>query len=83
MLLDSVDAVVIFNEETPEELIHELLPDLLVKGGDYKRDEIVGALEVESQGGKVVILPYLEGYSTTEMIQKERKKVLTGEDSSG
>ncbi|MDP6340260.1 MAG: D-glycero-beta-D-manno-heptose 1-phosphate adenylyltransferase [Candidatus Marinimicrobia bacterium] len=74
MLLDSVDAVVIFNEETPEELIHELLPDLLVKGGDYKRDEIVGALEVESQGGKVVILPYLEGYSTTEMIQKERKK---------
>ncbi|MEA1881606.1 MAG: D-glycero-beta-D-manno-heptose 1-phosphate adenylyltransferase [Candidatus Marinimicrobia bacterium] len=72
--LESVDAVVIFNEETPKELIGELLPDLLVKGGDYNKDEIAGAVEVEAHGGKVVIIPFLEGYSTTKSIQNRRKK---------
>lgn len=65
-----VDAVVIFDEETPLELIKSILPDVLVKGGDYKPEEIVGAKEVLDAGGKVVINPIIDGYSTTSIIQK-------------
>jgi D-beta-D-heptose 7-phosphate kinase/D-beta-D-heptose 1-phosphate adenosyltransferase len=65
-----VDAVVIFNEQTPLELITALLPDVLVKGGDYNTDQIVGAKEVTAAGGRVVINPIVEGFSTTGTIQQ-------------
>jgi len=65
-----VDAVVIFEEDTPLELINSIRPDVLVKGGDYTIENIVGAKEVISNGGRVVINPVIEGYSTTNMIDK-------------
>src|SRR6478672_1083783 len=65
-----VDAVVIFEEDTPKELISEILPDVLVKGGDYTVDQIVGAPEVIAHGGRVVINPIVEGFSTTGIIEK-------------
>jgi rfaE bifunctional protein nucleotidyltransferase chain/domain len=65
-----VDAVVIFEEPTPLRLISAILPDALVKGGDYTIDEIVGASEVIGNGGKVVINPILQGFSTTGLIEK-------------
>jgi D-beta-D-heptose 7-phosphate kinase/D-beta-D-heptose 1-phosphate adenosyltransferase len=68
--LEMVDAVTIFSEETPRELIVSLMPDVLVKGGDYKVEEIAGAKEVIENGGRVVINPIVEGYSTTSIIQK-------------
>ena len=68
--LSMVDAVVIFDEETPLELIKAVKPDVLVKGGDYKLEEIVGAKEVMADGGKVVINPILPGFSTTSIIDK-------------
>ena len=68
-----VDAVVIFEEDTPFELITSLLPDVLVKGGDYTIDTIVGAKEVIANGGKVIINPIVEGFSTTNIIEKIKK----------
>ncbi len=65
-----VDAVVIFEEDTPLELINAILPDVLVKGGDYTLEQIVGAKEVVAAGGRVVINPILPGYSTTGLIEK-------------
>ena len=65
-----VDAVVIFEEDTPLELISAVRPDVLVKGGDYTIEQIVGAKEVIANGGRVVINPIVEGYSTTEIINK-------------
>jgi len=65
-----VDAVIIFTEDTPLELIKALLPDVLVKGGDYKVDEIAGAKEVIENGGRVVINPILTGFSTSSIIGK-------------
>jgi rfaE bifunctional protein nucleotidyltransferase chain/domain len=65
-----VDAVIIFDEDTPLHLIGAILPDVLVKGGDYSIDEVVGAKETIAGGGKVVINPYLEGFSTSELIEK-------------
>jgi len=65
-----VDAVVVFEEDTPLELISTLLPDVLVKGGDYTIDTIVGAKEVIAHGGKVIINPIVEGFSTTHIIEK-------------
>jgi len=65
-----VDAVVIFEEDTPLELINSIKPDVLVKGGDYTIQQIVGAKEVISNGGRVVINPVIEGYSTTTLIDK-------------
>ena len=65
-----VDAVVIFEEETPLELISTLLPDVIIKGGDYTIDQIVGGKEVIANGGKVVINPMVEGFSTTSLIDK-------------
>ena len=75
--LNSVDDVIIFKENTPQNLINELEPNILVKGGDYKKNEIVGAREVEEKGGEVVILPLVPGYSTTKII---KEKGLTGQD---
>ena len=65
-----VDAVVIFDEDTPLELINAIRPDVLVKGGDYTIEQIVGAKEVIANGGRVVINPIVEGYSTSEVIKK-------------
>jgi D-glycero-beta-D-manno-heptose 1-phosphate adenylyltransferase len=67
-----VDAVVIFNEDTPLELINAIMPDVLVKGGDYTIEQIVGAKEVMANGGKVVINDIIEGFSTTGIIDKIR-----------
>ena len=66
--LTMVDAVVMFEEDTPRNLITSILPGVLVKGGDYTIDEIAGAKEVIANGGKVVINPILDGYSTTGII---------------
>ncbi|MBO9202317.1 MULTISPECIES: D-glycero-beta-D-manno-heptose 1-phosphate adenylyltransferase [Niastella] len=65
-----VDMVVIFEEDTPLNLITTLQPDVLVKGGDYTLEQIVGAKEVMEAGGKVIINPIVEGFSTTGIIQK-------------
>ncbi|QEC66548.1 D-glycero-beta-D-manno-heptose 1-phosphate adenylyltransferase [Panacibacter ginsenosidivorans] len=67
-----VDAVVIFDEDTPLELINIVQPDILVKGGDYTMEQIVGAKEVMARGGRVVINPIMQGFSTTGIIQKIR-----------
>lgn len=69
-----VDAVIIFEDDTPLKLITELKPDVLVKGGDYTLDQIVGAKEVMASGGRVVINPILEGYSTTGLISQMSKE---------
>ena len=65
-----VDAVVIFEEDTPLALISALLPDVLVKGGDYTPEQIVGANEVTANGGRIVINPIIPGISTTAIIEK-------------
>ncbi len=67
-----VDAVVIFEEDTPLELIKMIKPDVLVKGGDYTVDQVVGAKEVIAAGGKVIINPVVPGFSTTAIINKMR-----------
>ncbi|MBX2904914.1 MAG: D-glycero-beta-D-manno-heptose 1-phosphate adenylyltransferase [Taibaiella sp.] len=67
------DAVCLFDEDTPEELIKLLKPDVLVKGGDYTIDKIVGADFVQQHGGRVEIIPFVEGYSTTGLINKIQK----------
>jgi len=66
----AVDAVTIFDEDTPLDLIIAVEPDVLVKGGDYSLEQIVGAKEVIAYGGKVVINPIVEGYSTTGILEK-------------
>jgi D-beta-D-heptose 7-phosphate kinase/D-beta-D-heptose 1-phosphate adenosyltransferase len=68
--LASVDAVILFSEDTPQELLQALRPDVLVKGGDYTKEQIVGADYIEQQGGQVVIVPFIKGYSTTETLAK-------------
>jgi D-beta-D-heptose 7-phosphate kinase/D-beta-D-heptose 1-phosphate adenosyltransferase len=68
--LAAVDAVVVFGEPTPLELIVALQPDVIVKGGDWNLDAVVGAQEVESWGGQVKIIPTVEGFSTTRLIAK-------------
>lgn len=65
-----VDAVILFDEDTPLELIKKVMPDVIVKGGDYTLDQIVGAKEVMAHGGRVVINPIVEGYSTTGILGK-------------
>jgi rfaE bifunctional protein nucleotidyltransferase chain/domain len=65
-----VDAVVVFEEDTPLNLINAILPDVLVKGGDYSIDQIVGAKEIIANGGEVVINPILQGFSTTALLEK-------------
>lgn len=68
--LEMVDAVVIFDEDTPLELIKIVLPDVLVKGGDWKPEQIVGSDIVLARGGEVRSLPFIAGYSTTKIEQK-------------
>lgn len=67
------DAIILFREETPYELIKNIKPDILVKGSDYKAEEIVGYDILQQTGGKVVTIDLLPGYSTTNLIQKIRK----------
>ncbi len=76
--LECVDAVVVFDEETPRELIAKLLPDVLVKGGDWGPDEIVGREEVEAAGGKVVSIAIAQGWSTSEILRKIRAPEAAG-----
>lgn len=76
--LAAVDYVTVFGEDTPRELVTALLPDVLVKGGDYTRDTIVGADEVEAAGGRVVVVPLVPGRSTTAIL--ERANALRDED---
>jgi D-beta-D-heptose 7-phosphate kinase/D-beta-D-heptose 1-phosphate adenosyltransferase len=73
--LESVDAVVIFDQDTPLELVRELRPSVIVKGGDYSPDTVVGAAEVRASGGDVVIVPLTPGQSTTAIIEKLRTNV--------
>ena len=68
--LEAVDCVTVFDEPTPRDLIQALLPDVLVKGGDWGPDEIVGREEVEAAGGRVASIPFVEGYSTTALIER-------------
>ncbi len=70
--LEVVDAVVFFHDATPLALIESLSPDVLVKGGDYTRQSIVGADFVEGHGGQVAIIPLLSGYSTTALMEQLR-----------
>lgn len=69
---ECVDAVVIFDELTPQKTVAALLPDVLVKGGDWPGNQIVGREEVEAAGGRVVLIDVVEGYSTTEIVKKIR-----------
>ena len=68
--LRSVDAVVLFNEDTPAELIRHIQPDILVKGGDYTPETIVGRETVEKRSGRTVIIPFLTGYSTSAIVER-------------
>lgn len=70
--LAAVDAVVIFDQDTPLELIRALEPDVLVKGGDYTEGTIVGAPEVRARGGEVVVVPLTPGQSTTAIVERIR-----------
>lgn len=74
-----VNAVVLFNEETPYDLINIIKPDILVKGGDYKAKEVVGVDIVKVYGGKVVILPFVKGYSTSAIEMKIIENYKKGE----
>ena len=72
--LESVSLVVVFVENTPDALIREVLPDVLVKGGDYKAKEIVGYDTVTQNGGRVEIIPFVEGRSTTNLVNLIRER---------
>ncbi len=76
--LSSVTYVTIFDDESPRRLIKEILPDVLVKGGDYDLDEIHGREEVEAAGGRVLALPFTEGASTTSIIERIREGASEG-----
>jgi len=70
--LECVDAVVVFEDLTPQKVIAALLPDVLVKGGDWPGNQIVGRAEVEAAGGRVVLVDTVPGYSTTEILKRIR-----------
>lgn len=71
--LSAVDAVVIFDEDTPHAIISAILPDVLVKGADWASDAIVGRDVVEARGGRVVRIPLAQGYSTTAILERARR----------
>lgn len=68
--MEMVDFVVLFNEPDPHNLISAIRPDVLVKGGDWNTEKIIGADIVEEAGGRVVVVPYIKGFSTTEIIER-------------
>ena len=76
--LECVDYVTIFDEETPRELIAQLLPDILVKGGDWGVTDIIGREEVEAAGGEVLSLPFVEGCSTSDVIARILERLCPG-----
>jgi D-beta-D-heptose 7-phosphate kinase / D-beta-D-heptose 1-phosphate adenosyltransferase len=71
--LGCVDAVTLFDEDTPAELIAALLPDVLVKGGDYTPEAVVGRAAVEAAGGRLVLIPFVTGRSTTGILERIRE----------
>src|SRR5689334_23316353 len=76
--LACVDAVSIFDEDTPADIIRRVQPDVLVKGADWPADQIVGRDTVEARGGRVVLEPVEQGYSTTDLIAKAQAKTGSG-----
>ena len=68
--IEFIDAVILFNEDTPYDLINILKPDVLTKGGDYKKNDIVGNQLINKEQGKVVVIPLTQGYSTTSILEK-------------
>lgn len=80
--LPFVDFVTVFSELTPKLLIDEIRPDILVKGGDYNADEIIGADRVKADGGKVITLPLVSGFSTTKILENASEKGLTDRDNT-
>jgi D-glycero-beta-D-manno-heptose 1-phosphate adenylyltransferase len=70
--MEMVDFVILFNEPDPYDLIAAIQPDVLVKGGDWNSEKIIGADLVEEAGGSVVVVPYIKGFSTTEIIERIR-----------
>jgi rfaE bifunctional protein nucleotidyltransferase chain/domain len=72
--LGCVDAVTFFDEDTPADLIAALLPDVLVKGGDYTPDAVVGRDVVEAHGGRLIIIPFVDGRSTTDILHRIRER---------
>jgi D-beta-D-heptose 7-phosphate kinase/D-beta-D-heptose 1-phosphate adenosyltransferase len=72
--LEAVDLVVVFDEDTPLRLIRQVRPMVLVKGGDYRREEVVGREVVESDGGEVVIVPSVPGHSTSALVGKSQAR---------
>jgi D-beta-D-heptose 7-phosphate kinase/D-beta-D-heptose 1-phosphate adenosyltransferase len=75
--LEAVGAVTIFEEDTPLELIKDIVPDVLVKGGDYAPEQVVGRVEVEAAGGRLVLIPLVEGHSTTGLVHRAAERDLT------
>jgi len=73
--LKAVDIVCLFDEDTPLELIKKVKPDFLVKGGDYKLDQIIGRELVENQGGQVLTIPFIGGHSSTSIIDRIKKEI--------
>ena len=71
--LQFVDAIVLFSEETPEKLIETIIPNILTKGGDYKVTEIAGHKVVLENGGEVILVPFIDGFSTTNIVNKIKK----------
>ena len=72
--LEAVDLVIVFGQDTPLELIRRVKPTVLVKGGDYRPDQVVGRELVESLGGKVVLVDLVPGFSTTRIVEKSRSR---------
>jgi len=68
--IEEIDYLTSFSEETPQKIIARLLPDVLIKGGDWRPEEVVGKREIEDAGGEVVIIPYLEGCSSSEIVKR-------------
>ena len=66
------DAIIVFEQDTPEALIHAIKPDVLIKGGDWKKEDIIGSEFVESYGGAVKTIPYLNGFSTSGIIERSK-----------
>ncbi|MCM1541804.1 MAG: D-glycero-beta-D-manno-heptose 1-phosphate adenylyltransferase [Blautia sp.] len=81
--LEYIDYVAIFNEDTPLELIKKIQPDVLVKGGDYSNEYVIGTKEVEAWGGKLVLIPFVEGKSTTNIIKVIEKTFQDNEKRAG
>ena len=75
--LECVDLVTVFDDDTPLALIEAIRPDVLVKGGDYRPEEVVGRVEVESWGGTLALIPLVEGHSTTNLVRKAAERTVT------